>query len=263
VTTNAADAPAAEPQAVLASLTGAAIFLVAVISPGASSEDTVRDLIADLPGLTRAVGFRDLEGYLTCVTGLGAAAWDRLAGGPRPAGLHPFREIRAGARHAVATPGDLLFHIRAARTDLCFELASQIMARLSGAVTVADEVHGFRYFDERDLLGFVDGTENPVGAAAAAATLIGAEDPAFAAGSYVIVQKYLHDRTSSGGRSSRTSSLMTRPSRRMRTTRSPRSRTPTARKSRSSGTICRSALPAAASSAPTSSATPAPRTPSS
>jgi putative iron-dependent peroxidase len=193
VTTNAADAPAAEPQAVLASLTGAAIFLVVVISPGASSEDTVRDLIADLPGLTRAVGFRDLEGYLTCVTGLGTAAWDRLAGGPRPAGLHPFREIRAGTRHAVATPGDLLFHIRAARTDLCFELASQIMARLDGAVTVADEVHGFRYFDERDLLGFVDGTENPVGPAAVRATLIGAEDSAFAAGSYVIVQKYLHD----------------------------------------------------------------------
>jgi porphyrinogen peroxidase len=193
VTTNATDEPDAEPQAVLASLTGAAIFLVVAIGPGDSSEDTVRDLIADLPGLTRAVGFRDLEGYLTCVTGMGAAAWDRLAGGPRPAGLHPFREIRAGSRYAPATPGDLLFHIRAARMDLCFELASHIMARLSGAVTVADEVQGFRYFDERDLLGFVDGTENPVGPAAVRATLIGAEDPAFSAGSYVIVQKYLHD----------------------------------------------------------------------
>ena len=97
--------------------------------------------------------------------------------------------------------------------DLCFELATQIMTRLGGAVTVVDEVHGFRYFDERDLLGFVDGTENPVGAAAARAALIGAEDPAFAGGSYVIVQKYLHDlaagtpcrprsrRRSSGGRS--------------------------------------------------------------
>jgi len=99
----------------------------------------------------------------------------------------------AGPRHAVATPGDVLFHIRAARMDLCFELATQIMTRLDGAVTVADEVHGFRYFDERDLLGFVDGTENPTGAAAARATLIGAEDPEFAGGSYVIVQKYLHD----------------------------------------------------------------------
>ena len=77
--------------------------------------------------------------------------------------------------------------------DLCFELATQIMSRLGDAVSTADEVHGFRYFDARDLLGFVDGTENPSGAAALEATLIGEEDPAFAGGSYVIVQKYLHD----------------------------------------------------------------------
>jgi putative iron-dependent peroxidase len=179
---------------VLASLTGAAIFLVVVINPDAGSADAVRSLCGDLAGLVRAVGFRDLEGHLSCVTGVGSAAWDRLAGpGPRPAGLHPFRELRAGSRHAVATPGDLLFHIRAVRMDLCFELATQIMYRLGGAVTVVDETHGFAYFDERDLLGFVDGTENPVGAAAARAALIGAEDPAFTGGSYVIVQKYLHD----------------------------------------------------------------------
>jgi putative iron-dependent peroxidase len=86
-----------------------------------------------------------------------------------------------------------MFHIRATRMDMCFELATHIMTRLAGAVTVVDEVHGFRYFDERDLLGFVDGTENPAGAAAADAALIGAEDPEFTGGSYVIVQKYLHD----------------------------------------------------------------------
>jgi putative iron-dependent peroxidase len=107
--------------------------------------------------------------------------------------LHPFREIRAGGRHAVSSPGDLLFHIRANRMDLCFELAMQIMARIGDAVTPADEVHGFRYFDDRDLIGFVDGTENPRGEAAIDAVLVGEEDAAFAGGSYVIVQKYLHD----------------------------------------------------------------------
>jgi putative iron-dependent peroxidase len=60
-------------------------------------------------------------------------------------------------------------------------------------VTTSDEVHGFRYFDDRDLLGFVDGTENPTGSAAADAVYIGDEDPAFTGGSYVIVQKYLHN----------------------------------------------------------------------
>jgi porphyrinogen peroxidase len=185
--------PEPEPQAVVSPLTEAAIFLVAVLGQDAAAAEAVRGLCGDLGALVRAVGFRDLDGYLTCVAGFGAEAWDRLAGPPRPAGLHPFREILAGPRHAVSTPGDLLFHIRASRMDLCFELATQLTTRLGSAVTVVDEVHGFRYFDDRDVIGFVDGTENPVGVAATAAAIIGAEDPAFAGGSYVIVQKYLHD----------------------------------------------------------------------
>ncbi len=182
-----------EPQEVTQRLTRAAVFIVATINSGGSSRDAVRSLCADLPALLRAVGFRDIEGNLSCIMGFGSEAWDVLFGAPRPAELHPFREIRAGPRHAVATPGDLLFHIRAKRMDLCFELATQIMARLGDAVSVVDEVHGFRYFDDRDLFGFVDGTENPTGQAAIDAAYIGAEDAAFAGGSYVIVQKYLHD----------------------------------------------------------------------
>ena len=137
--------------------------------------------------------FVTLRRGLSCVLGFGSEAWDRLFGPPRPAELHPFREIRAGDRHAVSTPGDLLFHIRAKRMDLCFELATQIMARIGDAVSPVDEVHGFRYFDDRDLIGFVDGTENPTGQAAIDAVVVGEEDPEFAGGSYVIVQKYLHD----------------------------------------------------------------------
>jgi putative iron-dependent peroxidase len=193
VSTDAAGAAGAEPQVVLSPLTGAAIFLVVVVNQGQDSADTVRGLCGDLAGLIRAVGFRGTEDYLTCVAGISANAWDRLTGLPRPAGLHPFIELGSGSRFAPATPGDLLFHIRAARMDLCFELATQIMVRLSGAVTVADEVHGFRYFEHRDLLGFVDGTENPAGQLAFDSVIIGAEDPAYAGGSYVIVQKYLHD----------------------------------------------------------------------
>jgi porphyrinogen peroxidase len=180
-------------QAVVAPLTRAAIFVVASVNPGEASRTAVRALAADLAALVRAVGTRDLEGGLSCVMGIGAGVWDRLFGAPRPAELHPFREIRAGSRHAVATDGDLLFHIRADRVDLCFELAGAIMGRLGSAASPVDEVHGFRYFDTRDLLGFVDGTENPAGQAAIEAALVGAEDASFAGGSYVIVQKYLHD----------------------------------------------------------------------
>jgi porphyrinogen peroxidase len=180
-----------EPQPVLSPLTRSAVFMVLSIKAG--GEDAVRDLLPDVAGLQRSVGFRVPEGELTCVVGIGSAAWDRLFGGPRPAELHPFRELSGAKYNAVATPGDLFLHIRAKHYDLCFELASLIMARLAGAVTVYDEVHGFRYFDERDLLGFVDGTENPTGAAAAGAVVIAGGDPQFAGGSYLIAQKYLHD----------------------------------------------------------------------
>jgi putative iron-dependent peroxidase len=181
------------PQPVLSPLTGAAIFLIIAIEAG--GEAVARDLLTDLPGLQRSVGFRIPDGGLTCVAGVASAAWDRLFRGPRPAELHPFQEISGPTHRAVSTPGDLLFHIRAAQMDLCFELAAQIMNRLSGSAVVVDEVHGFKYFDERDLLGFVDGTENPTAAAAAAAVTVGAEDPDFAGSSYVIVQKYVHDLT--------------------------------------------------------------------
>jgi porphyrinogen peroxidase len=182
-------------QAVAAPLSRAAIFLVVCIRPGAENFARVRAFCSDFAGLVRAVEFRDIEAGLSCVIGFGSDAWDQLFGSPRPAELHPFRELRAGNRHAVSTPGDILFHIRARRIDLCFELATAIMDAIGDAVEVADEVHGFRYFDDRDVMGFVDGTENPRGIAVAEAAIIGPEDAAFAGGSYVIVQKYLHDMT--------------------------------------------------------------------
>src|SRR5215472_5068043 len=101
--------PGATPQPVAEPLTRAAIFLVLTVHQGAAHLQAVREFCPELG--------------------------DRLFGAPKPLELHPFREVRAGARHAVATPGDLLFHIRAERFDLCFELAGQIMSRLGPAVS--------------------------------------------------------------------------------------------------------------------------------
>ncbi|MGW7308199.1 Dyp-type peroxidase [Streptomyces sp. NPDC054835] len=181
------------PQPVLAPPSKAAVYLVATVNPG--GEAVARDALAGLAGLVRTVGFREPEGALSCVLGIGATAWGRLFDGPVPRELHPFVPLEGLRHRAPATPGDLLFHVRAQRMDLCFELARLIARSLAGAATVVDEVHGFRYFDERDLLGFVDGSENPEGQVAADAVFVGDEDPGFRGGSYVIVQKYLHDMT--------------------------------------------------------------------
>lgn len=183
--------PEFTPQPVLAPLSPAAIFLVVTIDEG--GEERVHDALSGVSGLVRAIGFRDPSKQLSAVVSIGSHAWDRLFCGPRPGALHPFIELDGPRHHAPSTPGDLLFHIRAQSLDVCFELAGRLVDAMAGAITVVDEVHGFKFFDNRDLLGFVDGTENPAGQSAAHATQIGAEDAAFAGGSYVHVQRYLHD----------------------------------------------------------------------
>jgi putative iron-dependent peroxidase len=190
---NSRDRAPIEPQSVDAPLSTSAVFLVLSIADGDDAALRVRDVISDIGGLVRAVGFRDLGGHLSCNVGIGADAWERFGQASRPAQLRRFLEIRGSAHTAVATPGDLLFHIRAERADMCFELERLILEKLGSDVTVQDETQGFRYFDARDLLGFVDGTENPTGQSMLDSSLVGDEDAEFSGGSYVVVQKYLHD----------------------------------------------------------------------
>src|SRR5690348_13459609 len=90
-------------QPVLTPLTSAAVFLVLTIDAG--GEAGVRDLLPDVAGLQRSVGFRDLRAGLSCVVGIGSEAWDRLFSGPRPAHLHPFRELSGPKHRAIATDG--------------------------------------------------------------------------------------------------------------------------------------------------------------
>lgn len=172
-------------------MTPAAIFLVATIGEG--QEAVVHDALTDISGLVRAIGFRDPTKRLSAIASVSSDAFDRLFSGPRPAELHPFTELNGPRHRAPATAGDVLFHIRAESMDVCFELATKIAESMAGAATIVDEVHGFKFFDNRDLMGFVDGTENPDGPLAVSATQIGDEDPDFTGGCYVHVQKYVHD----------------------------------------------------------------------
>ena len=181
-----------ERQPVTGTTGAAALYIVLGVAAGADNEDTVRGWCAGVGGLARSMRHRFPDSDLRCVIGFGADAWDRLFGAPRPAHLQPFEAIRGGRHQAPSTPGDIMIHLRAERADLAFDLAARLMAGLGSAVVPIDEVQGFRSFDARSMLGFVDGTENPEGEAADAAAFVGDEDPAFRGGSYVLVQKYLH-----------------------------------------------------------------------
>jgi putative iron-dependent peroxidase len=180
-------------QSIDAPLSSSAIFLVVIVASGQEPLAAVRSVLGALDDLVKTVGFRDLSGRLSCIAGIGSDFWDRLEPGKRPKELKPFEPIDGPVHTAPATPGDLLFHIRAERADMCFEFERLLLDALGDAVTVIDEVSGFRYFDARDLLGFVDGTANPTGLDLPASALVGSEDSDFAGGSYIVVQKYLHD----------------------------------------------------------------------
>jgi len=180
-------------QSIDAPLSQAAIFLVVTVASDQAALAKVCSVLDGLDDLVKTVGFRDLSGRLSCIAGIGSELWDRLRLGRRPKELRPFAPIEGPVHAAPSTPGDVLFHIRAERADLCFEFERILLDSLGESVAVADEVFGFRYFDARDLLGFVDGTANPTGLDLSASALVGDEDAEFAGGSYVVVQKYLHD----------------------------------------------------------------------
>lgn len=182
-----------KPQDVGATLTRSATFLIVSVQNSSEAAKTAKSVLASVDDLSKNIVMRDLNASFSCTIGIGSTAWDRLIGQPTPLELHPFPEIKGASHTAVSTPGDILFHIRADRRDLCFEFERQLMQMLGDSVKVVDSTVGFRYFDNRDLLGFVDGTANPAGQDIPPAVMVSSEDEGFACGSYVVVQKYLHE----------------------------------------------------------------------
>lgn len=182
------------PQPLDAPLTRHATFLVLSLTRKPTALRTVRLVLASLSDLLKNVAFRDPGCTLTCTAGIGSAIWDQLTHLPRPRELRPFAEVKGQVHTAISTPGDIFLHIRSDRRDLAFEFERQLLNKLHDSVSVNDETVGFRYFDTRDLLGFVDGTANPVGSAVPESTLVTTQDDSVGAGgSYVVVQKYVHD----------------------------------------------------------------------
>lgn len=173
-----------ESQRVDAPLTQSATFIVFSVTDSPDAIKTVRSTLASVGDLSKNVAIRDLGASFACTVGIGSDIWDRLTRLPRPAELHPFPAVKGETHTAPSTPGDLLFHIRSERRDLCFEFERQLMDVLGDSVKVIDETVGFRYFDVRDLLGFVDGTANPVGPAVPASILVAEEDASAVGGSY-------------------------------------------------------------------------------
>ncbi|HEY8955127.1 Dyp-type peroxidase [Chitinophaga sp.] len=145
--------------------------------------------------LNNSASLRFPDSGVSCVMGIGHDAWLALElPTPLPRELESFQAIEGDKHRAVSTKGDLHFHLRGDTAGSCYDMAADLSAILLPIADCMEEVHGFRYWDGRSILGFVDGTENPHGPQQRAYFgLVGAEDPAYQGGSYLFVQKYIHD----------------------------------------------------------------------
>jgi len=171
-----------------------AIFMVFGLADTDNTIEKVKNLCGSFAALVKSMRNRFPDAEVSAVMGFGAKAWEVLfPEQPLPDELSVFDGIKGEKHTAVSTPGDLFFHIRAKRRDVCYELATLVSNALQGVTGHIDEVHGFRYFDGRAIIGFVDGTENPGSDEAFDFATIGDEDPYFKGGSYAFVQKYIHD----------------------------------------------------------------------
>lgn len=178
---------------VVAEASSDALFLTLNRTAQTDADQRIRGLLSRIPQLQQQYQERYPEAALSVVAAIGSSYWDSLVAGERPAQLAAFPALESGGFVAPDTPADLLFHIRSERHDLNFELGRTLLAELKGAAELVEEVHGFRYLDSRDLTGFVDGTENPEGENRAEVAVVGAEDQAFTGGSYIHLQRYVHD----------------------------------------------------------------------
>lgn len=168
-------------------------FVVLRVDDRARDAAAVAHAASRVPSIAAKLAALDRRARLACTVSIGPELWDLVSPARRPRELRQFEPIAAGGLQAPSTGGDLLLHVFSHRPDLNFELAMRVKTELGDRASVIEDVAGFRYLDSRDLTGFIDGTENPRGRARAAAALIGDEDPAFAGGSYVFTQRYVHD----------------------------------------------------------------------
>lgn len=156
-------------------------------------EPQLRPCIANVAQYIHELSDQYVDSAFNGFVAIGANYWDSLYTHERPAQLKPFPSMEAGNRQAPAIEFDLFVHIRCDRLDILHLVANEIMQMLEGVAELADEERGFRFMDSRDLTGFVDGTENPKGRNRQSVALVSDDDPVFAGGSYIHVQKFAHN----------------------------------------------------------------------
>lgn len=170
--------------------TAFAEYLTFVVREGDVSPDAVAAALAMVHNATTSIRQKDPAGNVSSTVGFSARAWPLLfPDSALPAGLVPFEEMRDGPRHFPATPGDIFVMVKAGRVDYALQVAKYVVKGFAPIADPVEDTRGFRYLDDRDLIDFVDGTENPRGQDRAEAVLVA--DGAYAGGAFLVVQRYV------------------------------------------------------------------------
>ncbi|RUO62517.1 Dyp-type peroxidase [Pseudidiomarina insulisalsae] len=156
--------------------------------------DNMRRKLARIPTLLEELDERFSEALLSGYIAIGSDYWDIIYPDERPPQLGHFPDLRDADRQAPREPVDLLLTVRSDRFDVNYHSARAILEWFGHDVELTDQIPTFRFMDGRDLTGFIDAPENPRGIRRRQLALIQADDdPVFAGGSYLFVQKFRHD----------------------------------------------------------------------
>jgi putative iron-dependent peroxidase len=137
---------------------------------------------------------RTTTGGVNLVAGFRPSLWERIAPQDMPAGVTDFDQAVQGVDgYAMpATQHDLWLWVAGHAYDKVFDVTREAMSVLTPVAILVSEVAGWTYKENRDLTGFIDGTENPSLSDAPEVALIPPQSRG-AGGSIVLVQKWMHD----------------------------------------------------------------------
>lgn len=160
----------------------------------AADQEAIAEFADRSQAIERSMMIRAADANLKVSIGFSRTAWDYLFPNTAvPKQLETYTTLTGPEYSMPASEGDIFLHVRAGDEAVVYEVVRQFMVFLEPIATVLDETKGFRYFEGRAIIGFIDGTEAPAEFEAADYALVGEEDPEYINGSYAFAQKWLHD----------------------------------------------------------------------
>jgi len=159
----------------------------------ATDSVNIAPILTAIADHARSIQQQDADACLSYTLGFSINGWRRIFNTQaQPLALKEFSAMTDGPRHFPATAGDIFVMIKSARIDLNFQLARAIRNALATAAKLDEDIQAYQYRDGRDMIDFVDGTENPVDQERAAAILVN-DDNNYIGASYLTVQRYVED----------------------------------------------------------------------